>query len=249
MLANGRNERLTEKKIGFIIASLTGGYVLLLFITPLLLATNSVHDLSGRANRFDYATEDGWGSWGNNNHGENAEIGHNQEEIGVFSWTELNPIAAFVYAFGDLNCHQKHERSWEINGNQLAVCARDVGLFIGLAAGALLWRKKGLNRWTVRDSFLSVFSDEKIEFVYEKDRRMLAMITLLALGTIPIGIDGFTQLLTSYESTNTIRLITGMGAGFILSWWFCAAISSKPNKFQDAGSVKLPANAKLVIKD
>jgi hypothetical protein len=118
-----------------------------------------------------------------------------------------------------------------------------------LAAGALLWRKKGLNRWTVRDSFLSVFSDEKIEFVYEKDRRMLAMITLLALGTIPIGIDGFTQLLTSYESTNTIRLITGMGAGFILSWWFCAAISSKPNKFQDAGSVKLPANAKLVIKD
>ena len=249
MLANGRNERLTEKKIGFIIASLTGGYVLLLFITPLLLATNSVPDLSGRANSFDYATEDGWGSWGNNNHGENAEIGQNQEEIGVFSWTELNPIAAFVYAFGDLNCHQKHERSWEINGNQLAVCVRDVGLFIGLAAGALFWRKKGLNRWTLRDSFLSVFSDEKIEFVYEKDRRMLAMITLLALGTIPIGIDGFTQLLTSYESTNTIRLITGMGAGFILSWWFCAAISSKPNKFQDAGSVKLPANAKLVIKD
>jgi len=249
MLANGRNERLSEKKIGLIIASLTGGYILFLFITPLIMATNSVPELSGRANRIDYATEDDWGSWGNNNHGEDSELGHNQEDIGLFSWTELNPLAAFVYSFGDLNCHQKHERSWEINGNQLAVCARDVGLFMGLAIGALLWRKRGLNRWTLRDSFLSVFSDRKIEFLYENDRRMSAMITLLALGVIPIGIDGFTQLLTSYESTNLIRLITGMMAGFILSWWFCAAISSKPNNFQDAGEVKLPANAKLMIKD
>lgn len=112
MLANGRLEKLREKKIGLIVASLTGGYFILLFITPLMLPTNSIPDLSGRANRIDYATEDGWGSWGNNNHGENAEIGHNQEEIGVFSWSELNPLAALVYFIGDLNCHQKHERSW-----------------------------------------------------------------------------------------------------------------------------------------
>ena len=166
MLANGRSERVREKKIGLIIATFTGGYFILLFLTPMMLATGSIPELSGRANRIDYATEDGWGSWGNQNHGDNAEIGHNQEDLGLFSWSDLNPIAAFVYAFGDLNCHQKSERSWEINGNQMAVCARDVGLFLGLAIGALLWRKRGLNRWTIRDSFLSIFKDEQIEFLY-----------------------------------------------------------------------------------
>jgi hypothetical protein len=40
-----------------------------------------------------------------------------------------------------------------------------------------------------------------------------------------------------------------MGAGFVLSWWSCAAISSKPNSFETAELVKLPANAKLVFKD
>jgi uncharacterized membrane protein len=232
-------ERISEKKVGLIIASLTGGYLVLLFLTPMIMPTDSVPELSARANRIDYATEDGWGSWGN----------QNQEDSELFSWTSLNPVAAFVYFFGDLNCHQKHERSWEINENQLAVCARDVGLLLGATLGALFWRKKGLNRWTVRDSFLSVFRDESIEFLYIDDRRMLAMILLLSLGVIPIGIDGFTQLLTTYESTNFRRLITGLGGGFVLSWWFSAAISSKPKKFEDASAVKLPASAKLVFRD
>ena len=189
------------------------------------------------------------GSWGNQNNGLNDDIGHNQEIFGYFSWTELNPVAAFVYSFGDLNCHQKSERSWEINGNQLAVCVRDVGLFLGLFMGALFWRSKGLNRWTVRDSFLSVFRDENISSLYIKDRRMLGMILFLSIGALPIGFDGFYQLLTSYESTNPIRLVTGTIAGFVLSWWFCAAISSKTEDFADSSQVKLPANARLVFKD
>ena len=179
----------------------------------------------------------------------NGDIGHNQEEFGYFSWTALNPVAAFVYSFGDLNCHQKSERSWEVNGNQLAVCVRDVGLFLGLFIGALFWRSKGLNRWTVRDSFLSVFKDEQISSLYVKDRRMIAMVLFLSIGALPIGFDGFYQLLTDYESTNPIRLVTGTLAGFVLSWWFCAAISSKTMDFVDSSQVKLPADARLVFKD
>ena len=139
MLPNGREERAREEKVGRLIASITGLYLILLFIIPVFLVTNSVPELSGRANRIDYATEDGWGSWGNQNNGQNDDIGQNQEIFGYFSWTELNPVAAFVYSFGDLNCHQKSERSWEINGNQLAVCVRDVGLFLGLFMGCLLY--------------------------------------------------------------------------------------------------------------
>ena len=82
-----------------------------------------------------------------------------------------------------------------------------------------------------------------------KSEKANYMIILISLGTIPIGVDGFTQLLSPYESTNIVRLVTGMGAGFVLSWWSCAAISSKPNSFDTAELVKLPANAKLVFKD
>ena len=122
MLRNGRKERAREEKVANIVSAITAIYLVLLFLIPVLLATNTVPELSGRANRIDYATVEGWGSWGNQNDGLNEDIGQNQEVFGYFSWSELNPIAAFVYAFGDLNCHQKSERSWEINGNQLAVC-------------------------------------------------------------------------------------------------------------------------------
>ncbi|MCH1587861.1 MAG: DUF2085 domain-containing protein, partial [Flavobacteriales bacterium] len=53
-------------------------------------------------------------------------------------WTSLNPYAGFVYGFGDLNCHQKHERSFEINSNQMPVCTRDVGIFFGLVVGGMV---------------------------------------------------------------------------------------------------------------
>jgi len=249
MLPNGREERTREEKVGTLVASITGIYLILLFLIPIFLTANTVPELSGRANRIDYATVDGWGSWGNQNNGINEDIGQNQVEFGYFSWTELNPLAAFVYSFGDLNCHQKSERSWEINGNQLAMCVRDIGLFLGMVAGAIFWRIRGLNRWTVRDSFLSVFKDEQISSLYTKDRRMFAMILFLSIGALPIAFDGFYQLLTPYESTNLVRMITGLLAGFVLSWWFCSAISSKTKDFTDSGQVRLPADARLVFKD
>ncbi|HIM63902.1 MAG TPA: hypothetical protein EYM40_00080, partial [Candidatus Poseidoniales archaeon] len=113
-LANGLEDRFREIKISRILAAVAGGYLLLSFIAPLSMPEGTVPELSGRANAFDYATESGWG---NKNHGEGATVGHDQSAHGgTFAWTELNPLWAFVYAFGDLNCHQKHERSWEING-------------------------------------------------------------------------------------------------------------------------------------
>jgi uncharacterized membrane protein len=210
------------------------------------MPADTIPDLSARANRMDYATYDGIWSWGNGNHGEDAEIGHNQlEHGGIFAWTTLNPIAATVYAIGDLNCHQKHERSWEFNGNQLAVCTRDIGILFGFVACCLLWQRRGLNRWTVRDTFLSIFSDDSIEQFYFNDRRMLVMLGILTIGLAPMAVDGFTQLLTSYESTNPMRILTGAPAGFVGAWIFSAMFSARPHEFDDSESVRLPADAKL----
>ena len=134
-LANGLNDRTREVGVCKTVAAIAGGYLLLCFIAPAMMPEGSVPELSGRANAMDYATE---GSWGNHDHGEDSSVGHDQSAHGgTFAWTELNPLWAFVYGFGDLNCHQKHERSWEINGNQMPVCTRDIGIFLGLFAGAM----------------------------------------------------------------------------------------------------------------
>ena len=244
---NGLSSRDREQKVGRNVSAAIGAYLLLCFLAPLLLPEGTVPELSGRANALDYASES---SWGNQDHGENADLGHDQSAHGgTFAWSDLNPLWAFVYAFGDLNCHQKHERSWEINGNQMPVCTRDVGIFLGLVIGAALFGLRGLNRWTVRDTFLSVFPDEMLEPLYLKDRRMVAMLLLIGLGLVPMGVDGFTQLLTEYESTDPVRVITGLFSGLVIGWWFAAALCARASFFNDdAARVSLPANARLMMK-
>lgn len=246
VLRNGLTDREREQRVARNIAAVTGAYLVLCFLAPLILPEGTVPELSGRANTLDYASE---GSWGNLNHGDDAEMGHDQPARGTFAWSELNPFWGFVYAFGDLNCHQKHDRSWEINGNQMPVCTRDIGIFLGLFIGAVLFSLRGLNRWTVRDTFLSVFPDEMVEGLYLRDRRMAAMVLLVALGLAPMGIDGFTQLLTDYESTNPVRVITGLFSGLVIGWWFAAALCARAAFFgEDATRVSLPANARLMMK-
>ncbi|MAU85104.1 MAG: hypothetical protein CMA21_00660 [Euryarchaeota archaeon] len=245
-LKNGRSERNRELRVSSLISSISGFLLLMFFISPLMLAEGSVPELSGRANAVDYMNE---GSWGNSDNDERGSLGHNQSSHGgSFAWSELNPVFGLVYAFGDINCHQKHDRSWKINENQMPVCARDVGIFMGLFMGSLFFRMRGYNRWTVRDSFLSVFDDDSIESVYLNDGRLRLMILFLALGIVPMAMDGFTQLLTVYESTNIIRVITGFMAGFVIGWFVSSALSSRPELFDSPSSVLLPANSKLTLK-
>ena len=186
LLKNGLEDRRHEERVSKILGGVAFGYLALCFIAPYSLPSNSVPELSGRANAIDYAFEN---SWGNDNHGEGGSVGHDQSQHGGnFAWSELNPIWALAYGFGDLNCHQKHERSWEINGNQMPVCARDIGIFLGFSLGCLFFLLRGFNRWTVRDTFLSVFQDKMLFEIYESDRRMMAMILIMGIGLIPTKI-------------------------------------------------------------
>ena len=76
----------------------------------------------------------------------------------------------------------------------------------------------------------------------------MAMIGLIILAIIPTGIDGFTQLMTSYESVNSVRMVTGLMAGSGLAWLTCSIIAAKAEYFQSAEDVVLPAGAILRIK-
>jgi len=99
--------------------------------------------------------------------------------------SKMNPFAAAIYYLGDSQCHQLAERSYYLNGNQMPFCARDVGIFLGLVLGMAIAFVTGIRpKWPV-----------------------------VILGFVPMAIDGGLQLVTSYESSNPLRLVTGLLAG------------------------------------
>jgi len=132
-------------------------WMLLIILAPFTLAPESVPDLSGHVGTID-----------------------NADHI-----AEMNFFAAAIYWLGDANCHQLSSRSYYLNGNEMPFCARDLGIFIGLALGMAL----------------AIATRARPPFL------------LVILGLVPMALDGGIQLLTDYESTNIVRLLTGMLAG------------------------------------
>ncbi|UCE92347.1 MAG: DUF2085 domain-containing protein [Methanobacteriota archaeon] len=105
------------------------------------------------------------------------------------AFSDLDLLPRAVYTIGDSQCHQISERSYFLNGNQMPFCSRDLGLFIGLAVA----------------SGVAVFVTTSVNPL------------LLLLGLVPIGIDGGLQAVTDYESTNPLRITTGVIAGISLA--------------------------------
>ena len=48
-------------------------------------------------------------------------------------------VSGAIYAAGSLICHQRPERSFHVNGAQLPVCARCMGLYVGGLLGVFVW--------------------------------------------------------------------------------------------------------------
>jgi len=95
-------------------------------------------------------------------------------------------------------CHQLPERSFFGGGFQLPVCARDTGIYIGFALGLLMLRllsartrPSELPRWPV--------------------------LLLIGLFVGAMGFDGVTSYAGLRETTNDIRLLTGLMTGWGLS--------------------------------
>ena len=135
---------------------------MLQFLAPLSLPSGSVEDLSGLTGILD-----------------------NKASIDKmsFPWN-------LVYSVGDRLCHQKAERSFFINDNQMPFCSRCTAIWLGMAIG------------------LGIMILYKIQL----DEKFLIAIIL---GMVPIGVDGVGQLFDFWESTNVIRVMTGLLIGII----------------------------------
>src|SRR5690554_4541281 len=89
-------------------------------------------------------------------------------------------------------CHKKPERSFFYRGKQFPICSRCTGIFIGYIIGIII----------IILSFLFNYQIPKPQYLF-------ILIT-------PMAIDGTMQFLTSYESTNIKRLITGILSGIAI---------------------------------
>ncbi|MGB0489040.1 MAG: DUF2085 domain-containing protein [Candidatus Poseidoniaceae archaeon] len=234
-----------EMRVGAMIFGLSTTLLLAMFIAPLTLPPGTVPELQGRANAFDYATADGAFSYGNQPRYD-AYTGTTISPETPFAWTELPTAHAIAYAFGDLNCHNLGERSWTINGNQMPVCVRDLGIFAGLMVGGAIVHRRSLNRWTVTDTALSILPEAWQEGIYRRRWRHVAFYGFAALAVVPIGVDGFTQLLTDYESNPLTRMLTGIPFGVGLGLLFGALLNASPEQFLNAADVRLPGGARFL---
>lgn len=106
-------------------------------------------------------------------------------------------LEPFFHWLGYGLCHQLPSRSFFAGGVQLPVCARDTGIYAGFAMSLL------------------------VIAMLEKGRRparlpALWLMALGGLGVLAMVADGVTSYAGFRETTNAVRLVTGLAAGWAL---------------------------------
>lgn len=173
-----------------VLLALNAAWTFALVAVPFAVPEGTVRGLDGRTNVVDY-----WPAWQ------------------ALPW-----YAAAAYAFGDLNCHQMETRSLVLHGNQLPVDARMTGMFVAANLG-LLGVLALPTRPRARDMAVGLLPATWRPYWYRPGRRRLLLAAIPVLGGAPALVDWGLQLLTAYESTNLLRLLTGSLLGFSGALW------------------------------
>jgi uncharacterized membrane protein len=105
-------------------------------------------------------------------------------------------LAAAVYAAGSLLCHQIPERSFYRGVNQLPVCARCLGVYAGITAGALGWCVVG---WGTRRV------------------QRLAVRPVLVFSAVPTLLTVVLESLGLWGGSNSVRAASGAMLGLGLA--------------------------------
>jgi uncharacterized membrane protein len=104
-----------------------------------------------------------------------------------------------LHFFGRAICHQLEDRSLQVSGDALAVCARDTGIYIGIFSTLIYLhfskRKQSITIPSIKVSFL------------------------LLMFLVPLMIDGLGSYSHLFDSNNPRRLLTGIAFGFVLPYF------------------------------
>ncbi len=101
-----------------------------------------------------------------------------------------------------LMCHGLTRRCLELFDVPMPLCARCVGIYLGLLAGVAFF-------WLV-------------PLLRERVMRNVAVAAI-----VPLALDGLTQLSGIRESSNPLRMATGMIAGLAFGLWILSAIERR----------------------
>ncbi len=122
------------------------------------------------------------------------------------SWAVAHGASVRWKAPFRLLCHGMVERCFVLFGEPMPLCARCIGIYLGVLAAVVL---------TVAFALL---------------RRTPLSTTLAILLVAPLVLDGATQALGFRESTNGLRLFTGTLAGVVSSLWLLTRLEGATEK-------------------
>jgi uncharacterized membrane protein len=119
----------------------------------------------------------------------------------------LKLLHEILHFFGGAICHQLEERSLQVTGEALAVCARDTGIYIGIFSTLIYLhfskRKQSITIPSIKVSFS------------------------ILLFVVPLIIDGLGSYSHLFDSNNPRRLVTGIAFGFVLPYFIYPLFSKK----------------------
>lgn len=146
-------------------------------------------------------------------------------------YEDLPPLQKAAYWFGDFNCHNNNSRSYSLNGNQMPMCSRDLGIFTGASIGLLGALLFATPFPTVRETFFAPFPRVIRQRVLSETKWLVAFALILVVLFIgPIAWDGITQSILGLRvSFNTLRVTTGILFGVLVAYFvgsFCNSFLS-----------------------
>ena len=104
-------------------------------------------------------------------------------------WSKQDPLTMALYGFGDMVCHQQMSRTVILNGSEMPVCIRDLGLLLGFAIGCAVTAIKYGHpvihrhaRMFVVVSFILIFADWLIQRVFDLNVPVTRLLTGLLAG-------------------------------------------------------------------
>ena len=113
-----------------------------------------------------------------------------------------NGASRVIYTVFSPVCHQIPERCFQLQGHPLAVCGRCLGIYVGFAAGLLIY------------PLIRGFATVKLP-----SGRLFLLLTL------PMALDAVAGILGLWASPIGVRFATGVVWGTILPFFFIAGVS------------------------
>lgn len=118
-----------------------------------------------------------------------------------------------VYYIGDAQCHQLSYRTIWLNGNQMPMDARMTSIYLFASVG-LLTAMFATPSTSVAQGIVNAMPKRLRAWGRKYLGPSLFASAIITLGILPVAVDGFAQLLTPYESTNGMRVLTGIPTGW-----------------------------------